>query len=114
VGDFSHFHPKKRRGNKVEVKNKGQVAGGVAENLLVLLVIVAIAFVTIRVASNMESSFSSGDVASSTAASAAHGNFSGGLWDAYQLMSLAPYLIGALVVIALVVGFARIVGVGRM
>jgi hypothetical protein len=94
------------------LKTKGQVAGGVAENLLVLLVIVAIAFVTIRVAASLDSNIESDDL--SDEAGAAKENFSAGLWDAYQLMSLAPYLIGALVVIALVVGFARLVGVGRL
>lgn len=91
---------------------KGQMlAGGVAENMLALLVIVAVAYITIKVATNLETNTTAGLTGE---ADLAAGNFTDGLWDSYQLMALAPYLIGALVVIALVVGFARLVGVGRM
>jgi hypothetical protein len=90
---------------------KGQLAGGIGNQLIALLVIVAIAFVTIRIGSSLITNTSAGLTGEAAMAS---GNFSQGFWDAQQLVSLAPYLIGALIVIALVVGFGRVAGSGRM
>lgn len=98
----------------MKIQNKGQVGAGVSESILGLLVIVAIAYVTIKVGNSMGTNTLTGDVSSSTEARMSHGNFTDNLWDSYQLMSLTPYLIGALVVITLVIGFAKLIGVGKL
>jgi len=94
----------------MKLGKKGQVAASVTENMLALLVIIAIAFVSLKVGASLIANITG----LTGAADAAKGNFSTGFYDSFQLMSLAPYLIGAIVIIVLVVGFARIVGVGRM
>ena len=90
---------------------KGQMAGNVTENMLALLIIGAVAFVSIKVFSELSTNLTAGLTGE---ADASAGNFSAGIWDAYGLMSIVPYIIGALVILVLIVGFARLVGVGRL
>ena len=92
---------------------KGQVAASVTENMLALLVIIAIAFVSLKVGSSLDTNLTA-QLSSDTQATIAASNVSAGFYDSFLLMSLAPYLIGAIVVIVLVVGFAKLVGVGRL
>ena len=68
---------------------KGQLGGGVATNMLALLVIVAVAFVSITVFNNLDTNLATGLTGE---ALAAKNNYSSGTWDAIQIMALAPYL----------------------
>jgi hypothetical protein len=92
------------------MKKKGQAASGIGGQLITLLLIVAIAFVTIRIGNNMSTSISGSLSSTTSEAAIALGNFSSGFWDAQQLMSVAPYLIGALIVLSILVGFSKVAG----
>ena len=81
----------------------------VGNTLIALLTIGVLAYISINLFNTM-STGSNFDVSSSTVATWAKGNFTGGIWQSIQLMSNIPYLIGALALLGVVMLFGYYAG----
>ena len=88
-------------------------SGNIGSALITLLVVGVLAYVSINIFNTL-STGSQFDVSSSTAATAAKGNFTSGIWGSISLLSNTPYLIGALALLAVVMAFGYYAGGSKL
>lgn len=87
------------------------MVGDVGGTLITLLVIGVLAYVSIKIFSDMSTNLTAGFTGNALAASS---NFTTGIWQSVQLLANIPYLIGALALLGVVMLFGYYAGGGRM
>jgi hypothetical protein len=87
------------------------MAGDVGGTLITLLVIGVLAYVSIKIFSDMSTNLTTGFTGQALASS---NNFTAGIWSSVSLLSNVPYLIGALALLGVVMAFGYYAGGGKM
>ena len=93
------------------MRGKRGMAGDIGGTLITLLVVGVLAYVSIKIFSDMSTNLTTG-LTGNAAASA--GNFTSGIWSSISLLANTPYLLGALALLAVVMAFGYYAGGSRL